>query len=292
MPIDLNRVRHLFNQPKKHNADDFIQREIAGRMLERLQLIKLDPKRVLDAGCGRGDDLKALQTHFSAAHIIGLDAAQQLLQRALMIKKSRGLLSSWLSRKNKVANDQLINGDFGRLPLPDLSIDLIWSNLALHWHFDPDQVLKEWRRVLRANGLLMFSCFGPDSLKELRHAFEGVDETPHTLRFVDMHDFGDMLINAGFATPVMDMEIITLTYATVEQLLAEVRSFGGNPLSTQRRGLMGKAAWNQMHAALGQSRTEDGRVPLTLEVIYGHAFKPIQNNRSEVSIIKFDKLKK
>lgn len=291
-PIDLNRVRQLFSQPKKRNADDFIQREIASRMLERLELIRLDPKHILDAGCGRGADLTALQKKYSAAHIIGIDVAQPLLQQALTTT-SRHWFSSWLSKKNNAVNDHFINGDFGCLPLPDLSVDLVWSNLALHWHPEPDQVFNEWRRVLRTNGLLMFSCFGPDSLKELRHAFAGLDQTPHTLPFIDMHDFGDMLINAGFATPVMDMEIITLTYTSVEQLLAEVRSLGGNPLRTRRPGLMGKMAWKKMCAALDQQRTEDGRIPLTLEVIYGHAFKPVaKQNKPEVSIIKFDRLRK
>ena len=209
-----------------------------------------------------------------------------------MTKSLQQKLSSWLSLK-KNANTNLINGDFCHIPLADQTTDLVWSNLALHWHPEPDQVFKEWRRVLKVEGLLMFSCFGPDSLKEIRHAFNGTDQTPHTLPFVDMHDFGDMLIHAGFATPVMDMEIITLTYATVAQLLAEVRSLGGNPLQTRSHGLMGKAAWQTMCHNLEQSRREDGRIPLTLEVIYGHAFKPIaRQNKPEVSVIKFNKLKK
>lgn len=294
-PIDLNRVRQLFSQPEKLKAGDFIFREIAARMLERVQLVKLDPTQVLDAGCGRGADLTALQTNYSAAHIIGVDAAQELLAQAKLLEKKswQQWFSFWLSRKNNSKNNNLINSDFCCLPLPELSMDLVWSNLALQWHPKPDQVFKEWRRVLRTNGLLMFSCFGPDSLKELRQAFSAVDQTPHTLPFVDMHDFGDMLVNAGFATPVMDMEVITLTYETVEQLLAEVRSFGGNPLQTRRRGLMGKIAWKKMCAALEQLRTADGRIPLTLEVIYGHAFKPIaKQNKPGVSIIQFDRLKK
>jgi len=299
-PIDLNRVRELFNQPKRLKAADFIHREIATRMLERLRLVRLDPKQVLDAGCGRGADLNVLQTNYPQAQLIGIDASNVALPfntSTLAGKSLKKIFSSclpaWLSSIKKNTNAILVSGDFSHLPLPNQSIDLVWSNLALHWHPEPDQVFEEWRRVLTVNGLLMFSCFGPDSLKEIRHAFGGTNQAPRTLPFVDMHDFGDMLIHAGFATPVMDMEIITLTYPTVSQLIAEVRSLGGNPLQTRSRGLMGKAAWQKMCDKLEQSRTEDGRIPLTLEVIYGHAFAPVaKQNKPEVSIIKFDKLKK
>ena len=139
----------------------------------------------------------------------------------------------------------------------------------------------------------MFSCFGPDSLKEVRHAFDAADQAPHTLPFVDMHDFGDMLVNAGFATPVMDMEVITLTYTTVGQLMKEVRALGGNPLQTRNKGLIGRAAWQRACEKLEQMRNEEGRIPLTLEIIYGHAFKPEAKRKNPgESIIKFDILKK
>jgi malonyl-CoA O-methyltransferase len=108
-----------------------------------------------------------------------------------------------------------------------------------------------------------------------------------------MHDFGDMLVNAGFSTPVMDMEVITLTYATVDQLLAEVRALGGNPLQTKSKGLLGKATWKAMRAKLEGIRQPDGRIPLTLEVIYGHAFKPIPKKKNTgESVIQFTNLRK
>jgi malonyl-CoA O-methyltransferase len=137
--------------------------------------------------------------------------------------------------------------------------------------------------------LLMFSCFGPDTLKELRIAFAEVDQTPHALPFVDMHDFGDMLVEVGFSTPVMDMETITLTYETTDKLLADVRALGGNPLSTRRRSLIGRAAWNRAMQKLESSRRADGRIALTFEVIYGHAFRPVPRTTSRgESIIRFD----
>jgi malonyl-CoA O-methyltransferase len=160
------------------------------------------------------------------------------------------------------------------LPFGTNSLDLLWSNLALHWHPQPDRVFAEWRRVLRVDGLLMFSCFGPDTFIELRTAFAALDETPHTLPFVDMHDFGDQLVEAGFSTPVMDMERITVTYDNVAALLADVRALGGNPLATRRRGLIGRAAWQRMLDAFEAQRRPDGKLGLSFEVIYGHAFRP------------------
>jgi malonyl-CoA O-methyltransferase len=120
----------------------------------------------------------------------------------------------------------------------------------------------------------MFSNFGPDTFKELRTAFGALDDTAHVLPFVDMHDFGDQLVEAGFSTPVMDMESITVTYDTASALLADVRALGGNPLATRRRGLVGRAAWARMLAALEAQRRPDGKLGLTFEVIYGHAFRP------------------
>jgi malonyl-CoA O-methyltransferase len=279
-------------------AADFIYREIASRMFERLQLVKLSPTLIIDAGSGRGADLALLKNNYAHARLIGIDASHAQLMQAkrdqLANAQFMQRLFSWMTRQG--AGDDvadLICGDFCRLPISDQCAELVWSNMALHWHSEPDQVFKEWRRVLRTHGLLMFSCFGPDSLKEIRHAFDGVDQSPHTLPFVDMHDFGDMLVNAGFATPVMDMEVITLTYTSVEQLLNEVRAIGGNPLQTQRQGLMGKHSWRQVCAKLEKMRNAEGRIPLTLEIIYGHAFKPEpkRTNPGE-SIIKFDRLKK
>ena len=195
-------------------------------------------------------------------------------------------LSKLLPAKTGV---DLLCGDLGDLPLAPNSVDLVWSNLALHWHAQPDRVFAEWRRVLRLDGLLMFSCFGPDTFRELRDAFAEADLYPHGLPFVDMHDFGDMLVEAGFSTPVLDMEIITVTYDTPEKLLADVRAFGGNPLTTRRRGLMGKQAWQRMLAALEKIRRPDGKLGLTFEVLYGHAFRPAPRvTRNGEAIIRFD----
>jgi malonyl-CoA O-methyltransferase len=274
-PIDLARVRSLFSDPRRVADSAFLRREIAQRMHERLTLVKIAPARVLDAGCGEGADLALLQKTYPAAQIVGIDIAPAMVEAAKAPAPGLRALNQMLSRLMPAkAGVDLLCGDFGNLPFGPNSVDLVWSNLALHWHPQPDKVFAEWRRVLRVDGLLMFSNFGPDTFKELRTAFAAMDETPHALPFVDMHDFGDQLVEAGFSTPVMDMETITVTYDTAEALLADVRALGGNPLATRRRGLVGRKAWQRMLAALEQQRRPDGKLGLTFEVIYGHAFRP------------------
>lgn len=279
----MERVRHLFASPARVADSDFLRREVAMRMHERLALVKIAPRRVLDAGCGAGADLPLLQSRYAEARVIGIDgsAAMAAAAHALQLDGASSmsrLLAKWLPRAGIAAQPalpQVLCGDFARLPLAAQAVDLVWSNLALHWHPRPDQVFAEWRRVMSIDGLLMFSCFGPDTFKELRAAFAAADDGAHTLSFVDMHDFGDMLVNVGFSTPVMDMETITVTYETVDKLMADVRAWGGNPLMTRRRGLLGRAAWKRAADALQALRRPDGRIPLTFEVIYGHAFRPV-----------------
>ena len=289
-PIDLARVRRLFAHPARVQPSDFLRREIGARMHERLSLVKIVPQRVLDAGCGAGADLGLLQNRFPAAHLLALDGAPAMLGAAAAAGATRGalnnLIAKWLPGK---AGLDLLCGNFAELPLAPNSVDLIWSNLALHWHPQPDRAFAEWRRVLQVDGLLMFSCFGPDTLRQVRAAFEGVDDAAHGLPFVDMHDLGDMLLAAGFAAPVMDMETITLTYSTAQALLADARAWGGNPLATRRRGLLGRRDWRRVQDKLEQGRRPDGTLGLTFEVIYGHAFKPKPRvTASGEAIIHFD----
>ena len=121
----------------------------------------------------------------------------------------------------------------------------------------------------------MFSAFGPDTLKEIRTAFAAVDDCPHTHEFIDMHDYGDMLVEAGFVTPVMDMEMLTLTYSKSEDLLEEVRRLGGNALLGRRRGLLSRAQAARMAQGLDATRGSDGRYRLSFEVLFGHAWAGI-----------------
>jgi len=278
-PISLSRVRRLFASPGRVAESQFLRREISGRMFERLSLIKTDPAYVLDAGCGEGDDLLALRQHFPRAALLGLDAAMAMLsetkqREARSWSGMQGLMRA-LRVPGQHASDPsaLMCSDFGQLPLRSSSMDLVWSNLALHWHAQPHRVLNEWARVLRVDSLLMFCCFGPDTLKELRAAAAVAGDRVRVLPFVDLHDYGDMLVNAGFASPVMDMEKLNITYSSAARLIADVRAFGGDPLESPARGLMSPRHWKALLRALEAQAGPDGKLSLTVEVIYGHAFR-------------------
>ncbi|WP_151448019.1 methyltransferase domain-containing protein [Lacisediminimonas profundi] len=295
-PISLANVRALFGRPQRIAESDFLRREIAGRMFERLDLIRVAPEAVLDAGCGEGADLAVLRQRYPDARLIGLDGSLAMLGGAVERQRSgltamNRLFSRLLPKgpaggRSKPA--ELLCGDFARLPFGPATVGLVWSNLALHWHPRPDEVIAEWRRVLRDEGLLMFSCFGPDTFRELRAVSKDRNGVPQVLPFVDMHDLGDMLVHAGFATPVMDMEILTLTYDTVEKMLADVRALGGNPLQTRAQGLAGRASRDHLYRALEGGRDARGKLSLTIEVIYGHAFRPVPRTTSAgESIVRF-----
>jgi len=274
--IDPGRVRRLFAEPGKITESDFLRREIADRMRERLSLVKTSPRLVLDAGCGEGRDLSELQSMYSDANVIGIDSSYGMLRasplRSGQSNRTRGLLDRWFGRR-EIPGFGLVCCDFSRLPLRAGSADMIWSNLALHWHYRPEQVFSEWIRVLKKEGVLMFSCFGPDTLQELRAAFERADDYSHVLPFTEMHDLGDRMVTAGFSSPVLDREVITVTYGNVEKLVADVRAFGGNALANRRRGLLGKEAWRRARQALEEGKNSEGRMSLSFEIIYGHAFR-------------------
>ncbi len=244
-----------------------LAREVEARMLERLQYIKLTPSRILDAGCGDGHGAKLLAERYLDAQVLGLDFAYPMLQAA----RSR---ETWLRRVFKRRRIDCLCADIASVPLPGSSVDLVWSNLALHCVGDPQPALKELRRVLRVGGLLMFSCYGPDTLKELKRAFAAHDSAPHVHGFIDMHDMGDMLSVCGFSEPVMDMEVITLTYQDLDVLFADLRATGQqNADSGRRHGLTGKGVHSAMRAEYETLRVE-GRLPASFEIVYGHAWKP------------------
>src|SRR5258708_5879346 len=180
--------------------------------------------------------------------------------------------------------------DVCRLPLAAGSLDLVWSNLTLQWVNDPTVAFAEFHRALRVGGLLTFTTFGPDTLLELRAAFSGIDRATHVNGVVDMHDLGDMLVHAGFADPVMDMEKLTLTYSDATTMMRELKAIGAHNATIGRpRGLTGRARWRRMLDALETFR-RDGRLPATYEVVYGHAWKPEPRVAADGrAIVRFDR---
>lgn len=265
--IDKRQVRRAFSRAARdYDAAAVLQREVCQRMLERLDYIKLQPARVLDIGSGTGWGTRQLGERYPGAEITALDIAIGMLQVA------RGT-SSWWQKLFAGKRENYLCADVEALPIASASVEMIWSNLALQWCNDLPATFVELRRALKVDGLLMFSSFGVDTLQELRTAFRGVDDHSHLNRFADMHDIGDMLVNAGFADPVMEMERLTLTYDDVRAVMQDLKSIGAHNATAGRApGMMGKAAWQRVTENYEKLR-RDGKLPATFEIIYGHAWK-------------------
>lgn len=269
---DRQAVRRAFDRAAPtYDGAAVLQREVADRLLERLDYMRLDPVRILDLGSGTGYATGPLCRRYAQAQLVSLDLAPAMLRHARERRPDRGI-ARWLGGLVKGEHLHWLCADGEHLPLADECVDLVFSNLALQW-CDPSRVFDEARRVLKPGGLMLFSTFGPDTLKELRSVFGEVDDAPHVNEFIDMHDLGDALVRARLADPVMDMETLTLTYADVTTLMRELKAIGAhNALPGRSGGLTGKTRWQRMSSAYERFR-QAGRLPATYEVLYGHAWK-------------------
>jgi malonyl-CoA O-methyltransferase len=268
--VDKQLVRRSFERAATtYDAAAVLQDEVCRRMLARLDYVRLAPATVLDAGSGTGNAVPGLLERYPRARLVALDLALGMAQRSLSRRSWwRGLLDFGGARVTAVC------GDIERLPLATASADLVWSNLALQWVGEPRRAFAEMHRVLAPGGLLLFSSFGPDTLKELRAAFQGIDDNSHVHSFIDMHDTGDRLIESGFADPVMDMEAVTLTYDDVRSLMRDLKAIGAHNATPGRpAGLFGKERLARVSSNYEAFR-RDGRLPATFEIVYGHAWKP------------------
>lgn len=268
--IDKRLARRSFERAAvTYDAAAVLQNEVCRRMLARLDYIRIDPELILDAGSGTGNALPGLLARYPRARIVALDLAFAMARRALARRPWwKGLFDGGRARLAAVC------GDIERLPLAAGGAGMVWSNLALQWMTDPKRAFAEMHRVLAPGGLLLFSSFGPDTLKELRAAFQPVDCHTHVHRFIDMHDVGDLLVAGGFADPVMDMEVMTLTYGGVRELMRDLKAIGARNTALGRRaGLSGRALLEEVERNYEIVR-RDGRLPATFEVVYGHAWKP------------------
>lgn len=292
LPLQPAHVIRQFARRAPLDQAQFLYGEIAQRMLQRLSYIKIQPQAVLDAGCGAGHALEPLRARYDAIKYTGVDSCEPLIQTA--IDRHASQPSLWQRLRNKpTPAARFITADMANTGLPPESQDLVWSNMALHWHHQPHEVLKEWRRVLKTDGLAMFSALGPGSLKELRQAVLSADIVTATPQFVDMHDFGDLLVEQGFADPVMDQEILTLTYRSAEKLLGDLRILGGNPSTGRTPSLVGRAWRNRLINALEKQRHLDGTIHLSLEIAYGHAWRAASHKvSSEETRISIDAIKR
>ncbi|GAB6039704.1 malonyl-ACP O-methyltransferase BioC [Endothiovibrio diazotrophicus] len=255
--IDKTLVRAAFSRAAPtYDRAAVLQKEVASRLVERLDFVKLSPQRIYDLGCGTGRVSAALRERYPAAEVVALDFALPMLQAAQ--RRSPGLAA--------------VCGDLEALPLAGHSAELILSNLTLQWCLDLEGSLRGLLRVARPGGLLMFTTFGPDTLRELRAAWAQVDGRSHVNAFTDLHDVGDALMRAGWAEPVVDQQTFTLTYDEVSGLMRDLKEMGAHNVTAGRaHGLTGRARLRAMADAYERFRS-DGRLPATYEVVYGHAW--------------------
>lgn len=264
--LDKARVRASFDRAaRSYDAAAILQKEVRERMLARLEYIKLDPRNILDAGAGTGHATRALTVRYPGSHVVGLDLALGMLRQA-----TAG--DPWWRRFMRKPQD-VVCGDIERLPLAAASMDMIWSSLAIQWCNDLDASFSGMARVLRPDGLFMFSTFGPDTLKELRAATAVDPDHVHVSRFIDMHDIGDALVRNGFTAPVLDVETFVMTYDDVLGVMRDLKAIGAhNAAQGRRRGLEGKGFLQQLTERYERFR-DNGKLPATFEVVYGHAWK-------------------
>jgi malonyl-CoA O-methyltransferase len=286
---DLERMRRLrirrsfARAAAQYEHFAVLSREVSARMLERLALVQQVPQRVLDLGSGTGMAARALAQRYPRAQIIALDISLPMLHQ----QSGGGWRRAW--RVLGGGQRPSVCADFERLPIATGTIDMVISNLALHWAAGPGPAFAETSRVLRPGGLFMFTTFGPDTLRELAQASaEGSAGSPvHS--FIDMHDLGDALLASGLSDPVMEMEQIILTYADFDGLVRDLRGTGTLSLRPARGGLR-TPRWKARVAQRYEALRRDGRLPATFEVVYGHAWKiEARSARPEdgVSVIRF-----
>ena len=281
---------HVALQTRRRQAADlrFLSDEVADRLRERLDPVRLEVADALDAGCGDGHGLLALRRWRPAVRWTGLDASRERLAQAASLHPVASVWQRMVGRTEPVPT--WVCADLAGSGLPAESQDLVWSTLALHWHREPHAVLLEWWRVLRPGGLVAFATLGPGSFRELRQALERAGESLPMLPLVDMHDHGDLLVRSGFADPVMDQETLTLTYPNPQALLHELRRCGGNPAQGRAAGLRGRRFMERLMA--GFEPDSDGRYRLTVEVCYGHAWRGLQQRRSQETRIPLSSLRR
>jgi malonyl-CoA O-methyltransferase len=259
--LDKKIVNQRFDRAASHyDQAAFIQREIGSRLDERLDDIKIEPKKIIDLGCGTGKQTLLLAQRYKHAKVTGVDIAPAMLLQAQAQEENPRI--------------KYLTADADNLPFEDNSVDLIFSNLMFQWCDPLLPALKECYRVLSEGGLLLFSTLGPDTLQELRYCWSKIDNNPHVNIFLDMHHVGDLLLQLKFNDPVMDMEYISASYKDVISMMRDLQHIGAtNALKDRHKGLTGKTRLHQLEEHYQAFATEDGRLPMTYEVIYGHAWK-------------------
>ena len=277
MTIDKTKVAASFSRSAKgYEEHAVLQRTVAERLLERLSLVNIQPKVIVDAGSGPGGAARQLTKMYKDAQILQLDLSHEMLRRSSLLEPR------FFSRQ------QFVCSDVEKLPLRESSVELFFSSLMLQWCNDLDETFSQIKGALSKRGLFLFATLGPDTLKELRSSWAEVDDDVHVNTFIDVHDVGDALVRAGFVEPVMDTEHITMTYEDCFLLMRDLKSLGANNSNVERsRGLTGQNKIKKMVSAYEKFRTEE-RLPLSYEIVYGHAWMPTHDCASDSALADQD----
>ena len=249
----MSKIRNTFNTASSnYNDNAFLQNEIANRLAEKLKVISIKPQTIIDLGSGTGFLSEKTAKIFPNSILVCVDFAQQSL-----LENSQNL---------KVCANAY------ELPFASNSVDFIVSNLMMQWCPDLTTLFNECFRILKPQGLFLFTTFGPDTLKELKRSWSVVDSSAHVNNFIDMHDIGDQMLQSGFQSPIMEMEKLTLTYEKVVDLMHDLKAIGAQNVANRSKALTGKTKFKKM-IEMYENYREDGKLPATYEVIYGHAWK-------------------
>ena len=279
--VDKRRAAAAFDKAARTYDDhDLVQREVAARLIDRLQYTTVVPRVIADLGSGTGRWARTLAKRYPRALIVQCDFACNMLHSA------RGRGRNWFSPQRYLCTD------IERLALGDDTLDLAFSSMALQWCADIRASFAELKRTLKPGGLLMFTTLGPDTLLELRHAWAQVSSDQHVNQFLDMHDIGDMLMHCGFGDPVMECERITVNYDSAVTLMKDLKAVGASNASFQRRRTMiGKKALTRVIDAYEKFR-HDGKLPATYEVVFGHAWASATRTASREHTFPIERLRR
>jgi malonyl-CoA O-methyltransferase len=263
--LDAVALARVWGRMQASSGPPWLHGEVGRRMAARLALVRLQPEQVLDWGSFLGDSQAALAAAYPRARRIEVEP-----DAAGRDRQATRRPGPWWSPSRWAATAR---PPLKQAEVPPDAAQLLWANMQLHGSAEPQAVLAAWHRALKVGGFLMFSTLGPGSLASLRRLYAEAGWPSPMAPLVDMHDLGDMLVQAGFTDPVMDQETLTLTWADPKALLAELRTLGGN-VDPQRHPGLRTPRWRQrLLALLAQAGDAAGRVALRFEVVYGHAFK-------------------
>jgi malonyl-CoA O-methyltransferase len=267
-------ARRAFDRARGFDTACFLHDETRGRLLERLDLVRLEPQLAIDLGCATARGAIALAARYPAARVLAIDSSSGMLRAAAA---------------NTVSAVAVLGGDAEMLPLRSHCADLVLANLVLPW-CRPDRVFAEAARVLAEGGAMLFATLGPDSLREVRTAFGVVDERIHVHAAFDMHDLGDLALAAGLAEPVLDVDHLAVTYAELAGLVRDLRAAGAiNVAGGRRRSLTGPKRWQRFAAGLAPAA---GRLAITVELILGQAWgRGPRGGRGEV-LVPIDRIRR